>query len=215
LVRGWELGAAVVIGAATGEPPVIIHGMFLTAVSLADASATSGVTSFQLVTLCIAILGVVVAGSSLTWQVVAFALAGSRVQVQLLAGALMEQSGGTGMASGPLNDFDPDVFITQGARRFYFVVRAANVGRLPISITGAQVVNDKGWGYSVPGDPINPATPYRLESGSQVNFYVAMNEVREIQRINGASMLSAEVTLATAKTLRSRRHKPGSWLERV
>lgn len=171
----------------------------------------TGATPLQIVTLVIAILGLVVSVIALTWQIVAWRLTGSIVKVELLAGAL-----GRGAAvCGPMDSFRPDNLVREGFQAMVFVIRARNVGRIAVDVTHWSVATSKpdSWQYMLPGFQPNPSLPHRLEAGSSVDFYVPMREVfaafyaaskvsRVQKRIEGC------ITLATGQERRSEAHRP-------
>jgi hypothetical protein len=76
-----NVGLAAVVTATASPTPI--------------GPATAAVTALQVVTLVIALLGLIVSVVALTWQLVEHRLTGSRVQVQVLAGALGDGSAKT------------------------------------------------------------------------------------------------------------------------
>jgi len=178
-------------------------GVVSATVSPASASGTA-VTAFQVVTLVIAVLGLVVSVVALTWQVVQHRLTGSRVRVELLAGALGKGGAGT----GPIEAFDQEMLARQGLHQPIIAVRALNVGRLPVDVTGWDVKTGDGFGYTLPGWGPNPSLPYRLEPGAQVTFFCPMADVLAMVAAKEAigkddRHLQAAVALGTGETVAS------------
>jgi hypothetical protein len=121
-----NVGLAAVVTATASPTPV--------------GPATAAVTALQVVTLVIALLGLIVSVVALTWQLVEHRLTGSRVKVQVLAGAL----GDGGAVTGPLEKFNHELLVRAGLRRPVVGVQARNVGRLAVDVTGWSVKTDDG-----------------------------------------------------------------------
>lgn len=124
-------------------------------------------------TLTIAVLGLVLAAVSLSWQVVQHLLSGPRVAVELLWGG----TGPDRVATGPIRG-SLDAFRHAGVSDPIFAVKGRNRGRLPVDVTGFTVELEGAGGYSVAGWRLNPELPHRLNSGSEVAFYVPLNDVQ-------------------------------------
>ena len=157
---------------------------------------TDTVSGLDIATLVIAVAGLVTAAVSLSWQVVVHRLTGSRVRVELVMGALA----GDAYVSGPAATFDPASLIAQGFGPLVVGVRGRNVGRLAVDITHWDIYTGDGFGYTLPGYPLNPNLPHRLEPGSTVTFLYPIDHVRALitskaaigktdQRIRGALSL--------------------------
>jgi len=162
-------------------------------------------TTLDLVTLVIAVLGLLVSGIALTWQVLQHVLSGDRVYVELLWGGFRNGA----VAVGPIRGASLDSMVSQGFTEFIFAVRGRNKGRQAVDVTGYQVSIDGGFSYSLPGWHPNPATPHRLEPGSSVTFYVPMPDVIAAidathEVIGGTSSnLRGTLDLGTGKTVHS------------
>ena len=153
-------------------------------------------TNVQLFTLAIAILSLLISLVALTWQIVAWRLSGSVVKVDLLAGAF----GNGGVASNEVSKFDFKTFAQSGFLEPVFIVRARNVGRIPVDITHWKVTNGSGFGYTLPDYAPNPTLPTRLEAGSSVDFFLPMREVLDVfKKMSTRRRIAAKVTLATGK----------------
>lgn len=128
----------------------------------------------DVVTLVIAVLGLVLSVVSLGWQVAQHFLSGPRVRTELLWGGMAHDRVVTGPNRGSL-----DAFRHAGVTTAIFAVKGRNHGRLPIDVTGYSVEMDGAGGYSLPGWRPNPSVPHRLDSGSEVAFYVPMEDVEK------------------------------------
>ncbi|GAC1445135.1 MAG: hypothetical protein NVSMB55_24440 [Mycobacteriales bacterium] len=102
----------------------------------AVSPTASGPTALDIITLGIAVAGLVVAMIGLTWQVLQHRLTGSVVVVELLAGAL----GRGGAATGPIDTFDASMFASQGFTTPILAIRGRNRGRLAVDVTGWDVL---------------------------------------------------------------------------
>jgi len=109
------------------------------------AKETSGL---EIVTLVVAILGVLLALASLVWQAATFALSGSRVRLLLRQGALKRMRGGTVRISGPLQPTasDYEVMRSQGLEEPVLIVEVSNRGRMAVSVENITAVSEDGWG---------------------------------------------------------------------
>lgn len=160
------------------------------------------VTSIEIITLVIAVFAAVVSVASLTWQVAEWRLSGHRVKVDLLLGAM----GRGGLATGKMGA-DLRTVMRQGFTDLTVVVRAKNVGRQPVTLTGYDVGFGSGFALSSHAEPMNPDFPFRLETGTSVDFFTPLDHVaaaidatRGIGR-TGQLRMRGRVTLATGKTI--------------
>ncbi|KAA1399646.1 hypothetical protein [Aeromicrobium ginsengisoli] len=129
----------------------------------------------EVFTLTIAVVGLALSVASLTWQVVQHSLTGPRVQAEILWGGL----GRGGAAIGPIRG-DLDRTLQQGFTEPVVAVRGRNRGRMPVDIKGYGVEGQAGMSLSrFAWDP-NPPLPHRLESGSEVTFYVPLEDVHRL-----------------------------------
>lgn len=150
-------------------------------------------TGADIVAISIAVLGLVLSTISLTWQVVQWKLAGSRVKVETRLAM--------GIGGQPL--YDKLLMIT-----------ARNVGRTAISLTGWGLLHADRDAH-VPGHtmdvPFNPAMPVRLEPGTAQDFYMALEPtVRQLTEMGvlPAARLYGFVSLATGKRAADRKPAP-------
>lgn len=165
----------------------------------------SGPTALDIITLGIAVAGLVVAVIGLTWQVVQHRLTGSVVVVELLAGAL----GRGGAATGPIGTFDASMFASQGFTTPILAIRGRNRGRLAVDVTGWDVLTGDGFGYTLPGFGPNPQVPHRLEPGAAVTFYCPLADVAALfatKRTVGKTdeRVRGSLSLGTGEVVRSK-----------
>lgn len=127
----------------------------------------------HIVTLVIAVLGLVLALASLGWQVAQHVLSGPRVSVELLWGGM----GADRVVAGPVQG-NLDSFRYAGVTQPIFSVKGRNRGRLPVDVTGYTVEMEGAGGYGLAGWAPNPSLPHRLDSGSEVAFYVPLEDIQ-------------------------------------
>jgi hypothetical protein len=133
-------------------------------------------SSLEIVTLVVAILGVLLALASLVWQAATFVLSGSRVRLLLRQGALKRMAGGTVRISGPLQPTasDCEVMRSQGFEEPVLIVEVRNRGRMAVSVEDIAAVSEDGWGFKRAEDPENPSLPHRLEPGAKQAWHVEL-----------------------------------------
>ncbi|TMR90753.1 hypothetical protein [Nonomuraea basaltis] len=172
----------------------------------------------QTVTLVIAVFGAVVATAFLTWQITLFLLSGARVKTDLLIGARNQGS----MATGPVDSMAPSNLrhlVEQGFTTPVIAVRARNVGRLPVTVTGISLPSSiKGMSLSVPGGMIGPDLPHRLEAHDNATWAIDLEQAmhflkagQETFEIDPASVhLWGRVELGDGRQVKSRKSfQPG------
>jgi hypothetical protein len=157
----------------------------------------------NVVTLALAIAGVVLALASLAWQASAFLLAGSRVRVRLRYGGLGPEGDSIVWNFGERpNDFPlPDTYTE------VVVIEVTNSGRTDVDVLA--------WGVEVPpgitvsgssGDGLNPPLG-RLQHGSQRNWFVeyeAFQSIVDNALALGPIRATGLVRLANGKTKRGK-----------
>ena len=126
-------------------------------------------------TLAIAVIGLILSVVNTVWQIRQHVLSGARVDVELHWGAM----GQGRVASAPIVG-SLESFRHAGVDTPIFVVTGANGGRSPIDVTGFYIDLKGGGSYSVEGAAVNPQLPHRLEPGSSVSFYIAIDEVEQL-----------------------------------
>lgn len=164
------------------------------------------VTALDLVTLGIAVSGLVIAVVGLTWQVLQHRLTGSVVRAELLVGAFSRSA----VVAGPPKSSGRHLQSCreQGFTDAVAVVRGRNIGRTAVDITHWDVGATDGFSFSLPGYERNPTLPYRLEPGSAVDFYCPLPElmmVLDVKTEIGRTdrRLRAVLSLGTGKPVRS------------
>lgn len=163
-------------------------------------------TPFQITTLIIAVVGVVLSLGSLTWQVVQFSLTGYRVRVQLKIGAL----GRGGVASGRFSG-DLEVVMSQGFQTPVVIVEATNVGRSPVTIREYSIELGNGFAYSEPGIPGSATVPHRLEPGEHAAFFASMDAVAQASQVTYESNLKAPQRVRARVALSTGKAITGAW----
>lgn len=162
------------------------------------------------ITLVLAIIGIVLGVASLSWQAASFFLAGPRVKVQLLRGAV----GQSGIVTGPIGAVrsSHDHLISQGFEEELLSINVVNHGRLAVSVERWHAVFENGMQFTQPRDPINADFPYRLQPHDSQTWHVRMSSLLPIIQASYASetwrgphqRVWMSVTLAGDKTKRTK-----------
>ncbi len=137
-----------------GAPHIVVH----TTVHTADLATT-----------ILAALGVVLALVSLGWQAVSFWLSGSRVRVEIRAGA----TDGVRVASvsgSPTQD-QQALLQRQGLTQLILGVKVKNLGRAPTSVTSVDLHYSNGAGLSGAYLRGSPELPCRMEGETEQTWY--------------------------------------------
>ncbi len=154
--------------------------------------------AFTVVTLVLALLGVVLAVVSLAWQAVTFFLSGARVKTKLLLGGL-------GPGGAILWEVGPEGAELSPDDLPVVAVEVTNSGRTDIDVVGWGL--DYGRGLTFVPSPWwpNKELPFRLKHGSQQTWFVkradadhAANAVGKAQAVTGF------VRLGTGRTERTK-----------
>jgi hypothetical protein len=147
-------------------------------VTLADSGS-----SYDVVTLVLASVGLGLALASLGWQAATFVLSGSRVRVELLLGAADPATLRTGrgmLVTYPLDKWTPDtvaLHVGQGMTEPLLFVEARNVGRMPATVEKITAYLTNGVGLE-PTMHAHAPLPFRLEPGSSEKWWVSAAMVR-------------------------------------
>ena len=166
----------------------------------------------QVATFVIAVLGLAVATSSLTWNVVQFLLAGSRPEVQLIVGALAPGGMVVGEPGphieGTLRRFAAD----NGYDRRVIGVRVINYGRTAARVQSWGIkLKTAGVSFKPLDDSIGPELPHVLEPGAQETWVVDIERAVRLASVTAATFKRPEeplygiVELSTGKALKSRK----------
>jgi hypothetical protein len=168
----------------------------------------SGISAFDIVTLVVAIIGVVLALASLVWQAATFVLSGSRVKVELHRGMTRRQPAqGIARALGPPEPTPSELggLRAQGFEDEVAGVDVRNVGRLAVSVEEVTLFADDGWGFAVLADPENQTLPHRLEPGAAATWHIPIEGLQRLVESDGKTRsLSMHVKLGTGQTVRTK-----------
>lgn len=119
-------------------------------------------------TLVIAVLGLLTALGSVVWQAVSYSRSGPRLRITMKRGYV-----GMGqMVSGPVKLDSTKQMADQGLTERFVGVEVTNVGRLPISIDGAEARMENGMAFMETGLSINPPAGTRIEPHSSKSWWV-------------------------------------------
>jgi hypothetical protein len=164
-------------------------------------------TGLEIVTLVVAILGVVLAVASLVWQAATFVLSGSRVGLTLRRGLIRRDGTGTvALALGPLEPSADHYAMLreQGFNEEVVIVEVRNKGRLAVSVESVRTDTQDGWGFACIADPENPAMPHRLEPGAKETWHEKLAAIQKIVDTKGQSQeVWMTVELGNGKVLRT------------
>jgi hypothetical protein len=154
-------------------------------------------SSYQSVTLAIAVVGLALAVASLTWQAVTFILTGSRVKAYLRYGA---HDGFGGVVSAPPGA-SLDQLAQQGFGHEVLGVEVRNVGRLAVNVDKVEAVLDNGVRYSEFAPSLGPSLPHRLDAQSSQSWFMPMQPTRAAIRASSqtfghASRMGVRVSVA-------------------
>lgn len=164
-------------------------------------------SQLDILTLVVAIVGVVLAAVSLAWQAAVFLLSGSRVRVALRRGAIRRSPSGTVRMSGPLQPTasDYEAMRSQGFADEVLIVEVRNLGRMAVSVEDVSAATTDGWGFARLADPENPKLPHRLEPHSMEAWHVELAPLQSLVNLDGKQRQAwMTVELGTGKSLRTR-----------
>lgn len=168
----------------------------------------------DVVTLIIAILGFVIALVSCVWQIATWFWSTARPRATMMHGILVES--GTGMAmTRPVGKNGEPYPVEQMRRQGYngpeiIGIQVVNHGRAPMSVTKFELKHESGTSFVPIGEAIGPGFPHRIEPGASQSWFAPMEMIREASSVASdvwktGRMVSIEATLATGKTIKSRR----------
>lgn len=141
--------------------------------------APASVSTYDVITLSIAVAGFGLALLSVGWQAATFFLSGSRVRVSLQRGA-----DGRGqrllMPADGWGDRQRANAAAQGLTDEVVGIEVRNAGRLAINVdsVAAKFGPKLGMAYMQPDWPGNEALPFRLEPGSSQSWAVPLVPIR-------------------------------------
>ena len=162
-------------------------------------------------TLIIAVVGLALAAASIAWQAATFVLAGSRVRVDILRGAI-----GRGMlVTAPPEHWTTNAIAiqaSQGITQEVVAVDVRNVGRMAATVQKLTVYIEDGVGFAPTGT--DPSLPFRLEASSSEKWWVdaaAVSAGLVASKLSPSSKVYIEVALGTGKTIKT---KSIAWVNR-
>jgi hypothetical protein len=169
--------------------------------------------ALQLATLIVAILALVVASASLTWNVVQFLLGGSRPTALLVVGALAP-GGMVTMEAGSDTAKELDrLAATDGYNQGVIGVRVINRGRAPTTVQRWEIKTDDPSGISLNplGESIGPPLPHVLAAGAQETWVTDLAHAARLAAATAGTFnrplppVYGVVELGTGRALRSKR----------
>jgi hypothetical protein len=164
-------------------------------------------TPLDILTLAVAIVGVVLAFASLVWQAATFAWSGSRVRVKLRRGGIRRELDGILRMHGPLRPSADEkaALHKQGFTEEVLFVEVRNVGRMAVTVEHVAATSADGLGYMKLADPTNPSLPHRLEPHSGQSWHIDLAPLQAVVNLHGQPReVWMTVDLGTGKTLRTK-----------
>jgi hypothetical protein len=159
--------------------------------------------SFEVGTLVVAVLGLLLSIVSLIWQAATYVLSGSRVRAELKYGSRNADV----VVSGPAGWRR---FAAQGLDEEVIGIEVRNVGRMAASIDSIHAALPRGTKTTMLQSIIGPPLPHRLEPQSVASWFLPLEPVRaivgtaaEVFKRRNPSQVWMEVMVA-GKVVRSR-----------
>lgn len=156
----------------------------------------------------LALVGVVLAVASLTWQFATFRLTGSLVRAELVHGCI----GPGGATYGEPGKFNVAMMVAQGYVMEVVGIEVFNRGRIGVNVTRWAMHSSKKDSYMPVGDQHGPDLPHRLEPGVSAQWFMPMYTMQKIVRVNAEvlhrpnpAQCWATVQLGTGKTVKAKR----------
>jgi hypothetical protein len=163
--------------------------------------AANEVTSLDVLTMGVAIVGAVTGIVALVVQSIQFRSSGPRLKVDLLWAWI--GPGGSGAITVPMTGKRPTP-PEQGYDTLMLAVQARNTGRAATTVETAGIRRSDGMRFHHPTAPVGPSTPVRLEAESSVMFFVdpqPMLVAAEVIPATGG--IAAYVMLGSGREVRS------------
>jgi len=155
----------------------------------------------------LAIVGLVLSVASLTWQFATFRLTGSLVRAELIHGAM----GADGATYGAPGKFNVPMMAAQGYVMEVVGIEVFNRGRIGVNIARWSMHSGKE-SFMPVAEQRGPDLPYRLEPGVSAQWFMPMDTLRKMVRINAEvlhrpnpAQCWATVQLGTGKTAKAKR----------
>ena len=139
--------------------------------------AASGTSALSGAAFGLAAFGSLVEPASLTWQIAAFKLSGSRVRATLKVGGL-----GTGGALAAPVSADWSKMLRQVGQQGYgtpcLAVEVAYVGRMGVDVVRCTAVFSNGMSFDPISHPANPPRDTRLDHGQTKIWFVELAPIQ-------------------------------------
>ena len=155
----------------------------------------------------LAIVGVVLAVASLTWQFATFRLTGSLVRAELVHGCI----GPGGATYGEPGKFNVAMMAAQGYVMEVVGIEVFNRGRIGVNVTRWAMHSGKE-SFMPVADQQGPDLPHRLEPGVSAQWFMPMDTMHKVVRVNAEVLHRpnparcwATVQLGTGKTVKAKR----------
>jgi hypothetical protein len=167
----------------------------------------------DLAALIIAIVSLVIAGASASWQVAEYLLTGGRPRATLQHGTMDRGGAYLGEVKRDGRKLDISTVHAQGlGGKEVLAVEVVNHGRSQVTVAKYALCTEGGsLSYRPVGDTVGPELPFRLQAGESATWYVDMDDVdalagSEVEVLkNRPRAAYIEVTLGTGKTVRTKR----------
>lgn len=163
--------------------------------------ATNEVSSLDVLTMGVAIVGAVTGIVALVVQSIHFRNSGPRLHVDLLWAWI--GPGASGAITAPMTGAKPEP-PERGYDTLMVAVQARNLGRAATTVETAGLRRSDGMRFHHPTSPVGPSAPVRLEAESSVLFFVdpqPMLAASEVIPSTGG--IAAYVVLGSGREVRS------------
>ncbi len=137
-------------------------------------------------TLVIAVVGVVLGAGSLVWQIASRHL--ERPRLKLALKRAWADAAHTQMVTAPLGGEVPTTLQSQGSVVPYLAVDVQNVGRFPVGVRSVTATMERGFGYSEPGNALNPPRDHRIQPFAVSTWYLPMQPIQAMVDASAATL---------------------------
>jgi hypothetical protein len=163
-------------------------------------AASTGHDALDVVTLVFAVLGVVLAVGSLSWQAITFFLSGARVKADLMLGGL----GPGGAIVWEVGPGGPELHAEDVA---VVAVQVTNSGRTDVDVVGWGLDYGQGLTFLPTSWVPNKELPFRLKHGSQQTWFVKRADADTAANAVGHALtVTGFVRLGSGRMERTKQH---------